>query len=147
MVATDAGHDTLFELHLDTIVVSTSVNYVDFFKADLCRVSCQMPSPLKWDALRQWTFNIGLAHTEIYLLRDHITLLTDLIKDWISGPPADYEHFVPYSYEVNFNVTDYRLNLYLNDHNIINNPMTVEDNCPFRPPFFSLLFLSWRRLT
>jgi hypothetical protein len=129
MIATDAGYDTLFELHLDTVEISTSVNYSELLKAGLCRVSCQMPSPLKWEDLHQWTFNVTLAQTEIYLLRDHITLLTDLIKDWVSGPPADYLHFVPYQYEINFNLVDYRLNLYLNDHNIIDNPMSVDENC------------------
>lgn len=63
------------------------------------------------------------------LLRDHITLLTDIAKDWTSGPPGDYEHFVPFHYAMDVKVTDYALRLYVNDHNIINNPSMIQDNC------------------
>lgn len=69
-----------------------------------------------------------MAKPDISLLRDHITLLSDVAKDWTSGPLGDYEQFVPYNYAMNVKITDYTLRLFVNDHNIINNPTTLEDN-------------------
>lgn len=146
MVATPQGYDTLVEFHLDEMSVSSSVNYATFLKAETCRVrpfspikASQMltsssqvhvglPSPLVWEELRTWTINVTMAKPDISLLRDHITLFTDVAKDWTSGPPGSYEHFVPYNYVLNFTLSDYILRLFVNDHNIINNPATIEDN-------------------
>lgn len=72
-----------------------------------------------------------MAKPDISLLRDHITLFTDVAKDWTSGPPGDYEHFVPYNYVFDLNLSDLVLRLFVNDHNIINNPSTFEDNSEF----------------
>ncbi|GJN87915.1 hypothetical protein Rhopal_000870-T1 [Rhodotorula paludigena] len=128
MVATNAGYDTLLELHLDDLNVASSVNHETFLHADACRVHCGLPSPLVWDERRTWTITTKIARPDISLLRDHITLFTDVAKDWTSGPPGDYDHFVPFLYEMHLEVTDYAIQLYLNDHNIINNPTAVEDN-------------------
>lgn len=38
MVATAAGYDTLLELHLDEMSITSSVNYACFFRAETCRV-------------------------------------------------------------------------------------------------------------
>ncbi|GAA5979280.1 hypothetical protein JCM10908_002865 [Rhodotorula pacifica] len=128
MVATTAGFDTLLELHLDELGMTSSVNYAPFLQAQTCRVHCGLPSPLAWNARRVWTITTRLSKPDISLLRDHVTLLSDVAKDWTSGPPGDYERFVPFLYELNIEVVDYVLQLYLNDHNIINNPTTPEDN-------------------
>ncbi|ORY77194.1 hypothetical protein BCR35DRAFT_353168 [Leucosporidium creatinivorum] len=128
MVATAAGYDTLLELHLDEMSITSSVNYACFLRAETCRVHCGLPSPLAWDELRTWTINTTVSKPDISLLRDHITLLSDVAKDWTSGPPGDYEQFVPFLYAMNFKITDYTLRLFVNDHNIINNPTTIEDN-------------------
>lgn len=128
MVATMAGYDTLLELHLDEVGLSSSVNYAPFLQAPACRIHCGLPSPLVWDEKRVWTVTTRISKPDISLLRDHVTLLSDIAKDWTSGPPGDYDHFVPFLYELHVEVVDYVLQLYLNDHNIINNPTTPEDN-------------------
>lgn len=131
VVATSEGYDMRIEIHLDHFSAASSVNYVPFVSAKSCRVHCALPSPLRWNVLRTWTFDVNLAKPEIYLLRDHIFLMTDLAKDWTSGPPGEQHHFVQYNYVLNVALTDYSLKLYLNDHNIINNPTTDGDNSPF----------------
>jgi hypothetical protein len=146
MIATAKGFDTLFELHLDEMSVSSSVNYATFLRAETCRVSdpssltpeeladaahkifCGLPAPLVWDEIRTWTINATVSKPDIYLLRDHITLFTDISKDFISGPPGDYDQFVPYLYVFNMNISEYSLRLYVNDHNVINNPSSIGDN-------------------
>lgn len=115
MVASSAGYDTMLELHIDQLCIFSSLNYQKFFETRLCRVSCQLPSPLVWDATHHWTINVNMQQPELFLLRDHTYLLTDLIRDWTSGPPVDYDHFVPFLYNVNLNISDYRLHIYLNE--------------------------------
>lgn len=78
--------------------------------------------------MRTWTINVTISKPDISLLRDHVTLFADLAKDFTSGPPGDYEHFVPYIYNFNLNITELILKLFVNDHNIINNSTTAEDN-------------------
>lgn len=89
-----------------------------------------MPSPLKWDASRQWTFTISLTQPVLVLLRDHINMFTDLGKDWSSGPPSNYMTWVPMRYVVNLDFHDYKIHFYVNDHNIIDKPLLDEENGP-----------------
>ena len=92
------------------------------------QVSGEMPSPLKWDANRQWTFSLSLNQPIFYLLRDHVNMITDLSKDWTSGPPSNYFTWVPMRYAVNVDLRDYEINAYVNDHNIIDKPLLREEN-------------------
>ena len=61
-------------------------------------------------------------------MRDYITLLTDLGKDWSSGPPNDFHRWIPAVYTIQFEFRDYALQLFLNDHNIIDYPQSIEEN-------------------
>ncbi|GAA5960722.1 hypothetical protein JCM21900_000512 [Sporobolomyces salmonicolor] len=128
MVATKAGYDTLLEVHLDELSITSSVNYAQFFYAETCRIHCSLPAPLVWDERRTWAINTILSKPDMALLRDHITLFSDVAKDWTSGVPGDYDHFVPFLYEMIIDVRDYNIRLFVNDHNIINNPTAYEDN-------------------
>ena len=87
-----------------------------------------MPSPLKWNASREWQFHVSFARPVIYLLRDHVTLITDLSKDWTSGPPVEYTRFVPIVYRLRLTFKDIRLGVYLNDHNVIDYPLVDSQN-------------------
>jgi hypothetical protein len=55
-------------------------------------------------------------------------MFTDIGKDWTSGPPSDWQSWIPTVYSVNFNLYRYEINLYANDQNIIDKPMVCEDN-------------------
>ena len=87
-----------------------------------------MPTPLAWNGERTWKFSVFLRQPVLYLLRDHINLFTDLGKDWASGPPTDWQRFVPTIYQVKVQMHHSELNLYLNDHNIIDKPLLREEN-------------------
>lgn len=87
-----------------------------------------MPAPLKWNGLRQWSFAISLRQPCLYLLRDHINMFADLGKDWSTGPPSDYNTFTPMIYMVDLDLHHYNINLYVNDHNIIDKPSIKEEN-------------------
>jgi len=87
-----------------------------------------MPAPVRWNNERIWTFAVYLRHPTLYLLRDHINMFTDLGKDWTSGPPTDYQKFIPMIYAFQFEMSNYQWNLYVNDHNIIDKPLIREEN-------------------
>jgi hypothetical protein len=87
-----------------------------------------MPSPLQWNAERQWTIDTAFTRPIIHLLRDHVTLITDLVKDWTSGPPSDFALFVPTTYVLKMGIKDFEVYLYVNDHNVIDFPLSHEHN-------------------
>ena len=55
-------------------------------------------------------------------------MFTDLCKDWISGPPADYYRFMPMIYMFELEMHHFELNLYVNDSNIIDKPLVRDEN-------------------
>lgn len=63
-----------------------------------------------------------------YLLRDHVNMFTDLSKDWSSGPPHDYNKFIPMLYKAEVEMQNYEINTYVNDHNIIDKPLLRDEN-------------------
>lgn len=87
-----------------------------------------MPAPVRWNDERTWAFAVYLRHPTLYLLRDHINMFTDLGKDWISGPPTDYQKFIPMIYTFQFEMDNFQWNFYVNDHNIIDKPLVREEN-------------------
>ncbi|KAF9450414.1 hypothetical protein P691DRAFT_468038 [Macrolepiota fuliginosa MF-IS2] len=128
MVADSSGYEGVFEVHLDDISVTSSLNDIRLVAAESCRVHGDLPSPLKWNDERTWAFDVTLRQPILYLLRDHINMFTDLGKDWASGPPSDWQRWVPTIYAVNFNLYHYKIHLYANDQNIIDKPLVCEDN-------------------
>lgn len=87
-----------------------------------------MPSPLQWNEHREWAFDISFTNPIVYLLRDHVSLMTDLSKDWTSGPPTQYARFVPITYILRLAFKNFKIRLYLNDHNVIDYPLVDEQN-------------------
>ena len=55
-------------------------------------------------------------------------MFTDLGKDWSSGPPSDFNTFVPVIYGLHINCESYEINFYGNDQNIIDRPLDRRDN-------------------
>lgn len=87
-----------------------------------------MPTPLAWDAEREWGLDIALESSDINLLRDHVTLISDVAKDWSSGSLGDFHHFVPNRYNFRVSLINYAIHLCVNDYNIIDRPRSREDN-------------------
>lgn len=95
-----------------------------------------MPTPLLWNAERTWTFAVFLRQPSLYLLRDHINMFTDLSKDWTSGPPTDYQKFIPMVYLFQLEMHHFQVNLYVNDQNIIDKPLNRDENGTMRSNSF-----------
>lgn len=128
LVANRNGYGSRVDLDLKGTEISTSVNHGLLWRSKSHQISCDLSYPLKWNALHPWRINIEGEAPELFILRDHIFLLIDLVGDWASGPPADFHTFVPYKYVLNLSFNDFKIYINTNDSNIINNPSDVDDN-------------------
>lgn len=108
--------------------ITTSVNYASLVLSHRVEIKCKMPAPLQWNGFRQWDFKIIPKRATIFLLRDHIYLLQDLVKDWGSTPPPGLLYFTPTTYLLQFVLENPTIYLCVNEHNVINNPNSIEDN-------------------
>ncbi|KAL2130955.1 hypothetical protein VTI74DRAFT_5718 [Chaetomium olivicolor] len=123
-----SGYTNTLHVDLPSAEISSSINHELLWKSGRLKISCDLSTPLGWNALRQWHFTIASEELELYILRDHVFLLIDLVGDWTSGPPTEYLVFTPFKYHVNFQLENVRLFLNLNDANIVNNPTDLDDN-------------------
>ncbi|KAF7126202.1 hypothetical protein CNMCM5793_002624 [Aspergillus hiratsukae] len=128
VASTKSGFNNLLDLDLRDSRLSSSVNHALLWQCARQLVSCDLSNPLSWNSLRTWKFDVESHNMELFLLRDHIFLLTDLVSDWASGPPQEYFTFVPFTYTLNLSFVDFKLFVNVNDLNIISNPSDLDDN-------------------
>ncbi|MCJ1403826.1 hypothetical protein MMC11_007049 [Xylographa trunciseda] len=128
MVATGSVFHNRLHIELKSPEMSSSVNHGILWRSQSQTISCDLSNPLKWNTLRNWLFEVHSEGLEVFILRDHVFLLTDLISDWASGPPGDFSTFVPFQYDLHFLLPNFKLYLNVNDSNIINNPSDLNDN-------------------
>ncbi|CAI6330747.1 unnamed protein product [Periconia digitata] len=108
--------------------ISSSVNHGLLWRSGAIGIDCDLSNPLGWNTLRKWGFGITCQDLELFLLRDHLFLLTDLVTDWGSGSAPDYFTFVPFQYLLKVDFTNLKIYLNTNDSNIINNPTEFDEN-------------------
>ncbi|KAJ2895364.1 Fermentation associated protein [Zalerion maritima] len=128
MVAGTTGYAASLNLDLPRAEISTSVNHSQLWRSGPVQVTCDLSTPLKWNGLRTWSFNIATSELELFILRDHVFLIIDLVGDWGSGPPPEYLVFTPFKYNVTLDIRQIDLFLNVNDANIVNDPTSFEDN-------------------
>ena len=128
LMARSEGYGNYVNLDLKGLEMSSSVNHGLLWRSQSQAISCNLSNPLCWNALRQWHVDIKDDSLELFMLRDHMFLMTDLINDWLSGPPGEYHTFVPFEYSIALRFNDFKMFLNANDENIINNPSDVDDN-------------------
>ena len=128
LVARSSGYKSRVILDLKGIEISSSVNHALLLRSQSQVISCDLGYPLAWNALRRWNIDIRDENAELFILRDHIFLLTDIVNDWSSGPPVDFHTFVPFIYTVALRFRNFQLYVNANDSNIIDNPAATDDN-------------------
>lgn len=128
MVARSTGYKNCVDLDLKGVEMSSSVNHGLLWRSQSQVMSCNISNPLGWNALRHWHVDIKTCGLELFMLRDHMFLITDLINDWTSGPPGEFHAFVPFQYSIVLRFDDLKLFLNANDSNIVNNPSDLDDN-------------------
>ncbi|KAL5117801.1 Macrophage colony-stimulating factor 1 receptor [Pleosporales sp. CAS-2024a] len=128
MYASENGFQNKLDVDITNTEISSSVNHGLLWRSGSITLDCDLSAPIAWNALRTWIFNIRCKDLELFLLRDHLFLITDLVADWGSGPPPQYFLFVPFRYLLNLDFADFKLYLNTNDSNIVNNPADLDDN-------------------
>lgn len=128
MVASNRGFGNKLAVSVKSTEISSSVNHGLLWRSGAIALDCDLSAPLAWNTLRTWMFNIKCHDLELFLLRDHLFLLTDLVADWGAGPPPDYFLFVPFRYLLHVDFSNFKLYLNTNDSNIVNNPADLDDN-------------------
>ena len=128
LLARTDGYHNIIDIDLKGLEISSSVNHGLLWRSKSQIITCDLSNPLAWNSLRQWNVDFHDQSMELYLLRDHMFLLTDLINDWTSGPAGTFYAFVPFEYSIGLHFHDFKLYLNANDSNIVNNPSDLEDN-------------------
>ncbi|KAI5306221.1 hypothetical protein KEM56_001796 [Ascosphaera pollenicola] len=128
MVPHASGSSARLNLDISGSRLMSSVNHGLLWTSGHQTINCDLSTPLEWNGLRTWSFSIDSTNMDIFLLRDHTYLISDLISDWCSGPSSDYYTFVPANYNLNLNFNNFRLLLNVNDQNIIDSPADVSEN-------------------
>lgn len=128
MVAGQTGFSNLLKMEIPALEVTTSVNHGLLWSSLDQQLTCDLSNPLGWNAPHDWMFDFRSNAVELFILREHVFLLIDLVDDWTTGPPPDYLTFVPFLYRLNLQFGTFKLYFNVNDANIINNPSDLEDN-------------------
>ena len=128
MIARTQGFFNDLEFDLKGTKMMTSVNHALLWSCGPQKISCDLSNPLGWNTFHKWTFDIHSEGMELFLLRDHMFLLVDLISDFTSGPTSEFLTFVPFSYCIKLSFTNIKLYLNANDSNIIDTPCDLEEN-------------------
>jgi hypothetical protein len=128
MIARKTGFRSNVNADVRGLQIFTSVNHGLLWRSGTLTLECDLSVPLKWNALREWRFKIINDDLELFILRDHLFLLTDVIADWTTGPPAEYFTFTPFRYLLDVRFRNFKLYLNTNDSNIINDPAEIDRN-------------------
>jgi hypothetical protein len=128
MIARPTGYQSNVNADVRGLEIYTSVNHGLLWRSGALSLDCDLSVPLVWNAMREWRFNIVNDDLELFILRDHLFLLTDVITDWSSGPPSEYFTFTPFRYLLDVRFRNFKLYLNTNDSNIINEPSDLERN-------------------
>ncbi len=128
MIPGKQGYHNDLELDLKGTKMTTSVNHALLWRCGPQKISCDLSNPLGWNTFHKWTFDVQSHGMELFLLRDHMFLLIDLIDDFTSGTSSNFLTFVPFFYRLKLSFTDVKLYLNANDSNIVDNPCDLDEN-------------------
>ena len=129
------GAGGVFRNHLsfDTnqVEIFSSVNHTQLLTISSLKVKATSAAPIHWRDLHKWKYSFQFNEAALFLLRDHVYLLSDLISDWVSGSSPAYETFTPYLYDFSAEFYKFQVFLNLNDGNIIDNATQITENVLF----------------
>lgn len=128
MYARSSGYRNTLDVDAKGVEMTSSVNHGLLWKSGPVTVDADLSQALSWNTLRKWPFNVVVHDMELFILRDHLFLIIDLVNDWASGAPSEYYTFVPYNYQLDLTFKNFIMYLNVNDANIINDPADFERN-------------------
>ena len=128
MFARRKGYHNTLDLDVKGIEMESSVNHALLWRSGKLTLDADLSNPCEWNTRRKWPFNIVCDDLELFILRDHMFQIIDLVNDWSSGPPPEFYTFVPYRYILDLTFRNFVLYLNTNDANIINEPADFDSN-------------------
>lgn len=127
-ISTAEGWPNKLTVKLKNLEVRSSVTHDILLTALEHQMNCSIGFPLKWNGKCRWSFEMHSTNGSFFFLREHVTLFTDLVSDFGSGPPVPYESSRPFDYNIDWKVSKFKLYFNVNDHNIINDPLDFDSN-------------------
>ncbi|CAL1217687.1 unnamed protein product [Candida parapsilosis] len=124
----EKGFPNKLKVNLSSPEIRSSVNHDVLYSADSHEINADIALPLKWNGQCNWSFDQVSLNPRLFLLREHLFLLSDLFTDFASGDPQPYENFRQFLYRINWKLINFELYLNVNDCNIINNPLDFNSN-------------------
>ncbi|KAI6875343.1 hypothetical protein KC338_g770 [Hortaea werneckii] len=128
MFARQVGFKNHLDLDVKGTEMTSSVNHGLLWRAGPLTLGADLSYPLGWNELKRWPFKIVCDDLQLFILRDHLFLMTDITNDWSAGPPPEFWTFVPYFYDLDITFNNFCMYLNVNDANIINDPADFDKN-------------------
>ncbi|WPG98144.1 Hypothetical protein R9X50_00093000 [Acrodontium crateriforme] len=122
------GFKNYLDMDVKGTEMTSSVNHGLLWRAGTLNLQANLSNPTSWNTLRKWPFTIVCDDMELFILRDHMFLIIDLVNDWSSGPPPAFYTFVRYLYKLDMTFRNFVMYLNVNDANIINDPADLDRN-------------------
>lgn len=122
------AYSTKCLVDLQSPTVRTSVNHDTYYTAKKTEFSAVQYQPNVFNTPTTYDLNIKSDDMVVFLLREHVTLVSDAALDFSTGPPVPYMLFQPAVYNVSWTITNFSLNLNVNKGNIINKPCSLSEN-------------------
>jgi hypothetical protein len=124
------GYTARAEARLVGCAFVTSLNYAEVGTTTLTTLRMRLPTPRVWNGPRTGTVNATLSNARLAPLRDHVTLVQDLVADWVAAPPLAHPGlYVPAGWEMSVALEDtVQVRLNCNEGNVIDRPLESEDN-------------------
>ena len=128
MIAGKDGYRNSLRLELQDTRATSSVNHAILWRCPTHIIDADLSYPLIWNDLHHWTFNVRSDDLDMFILRDHMFLLIDLINDFTAAAKSEFMTFVPFRYRIGLLFNRLKLRLNANDFNIIDSPCDLEEN-------------------
>ena len=128
MFPRSTGYRNTLDLDVKGTEIASSVNHGLLWRTGTVSMDADLSQPITWNTLRQWPFNITIDDMELFILRDHMFLIIDVVNDWSSGALPDFYTFVPYIYDLRMLFRNFIIYLNVNDANIVNDPAELDKN-------------------
>ncbi|CAK1362135.1 unnamed protein product [Cercospora beticola] len=122
------GYRNSLDVDVKSLEMNSSVNHGLLWRSGPVTVEADISQPITWNTLRDWPFTVVINNMELFILRDHLFLIIDLVNDWGSRAVSEFYTFVPYNYQLDLKFNNFVMYLNVNDANIINDPADFDKN-------------------
>jgi hypothetical protein len=136
-LAKDNGYAHEFSVTATAVTFISSFNRAPMIAAHAMMIKGNLFNDNDWRKPALWSFDISLEDSKIWLLYDHVNMLTDLARSWtsFSTDPSNsrgVEYFAPILYTVKLQlVSGFQIWLNANQYNVVDVHNSPDDNIYF----------------